>query len=369
VYPGPKCLCGKAVQRMVNPKRQKSEDALLAIDAMAVELMQGKCPVMVEPGLIPMHARGYLLRQAHPNFVHLLRESTGLLNQVIGGEALALLNVRGHTVERLLGRLGDGLHLINPRQNIAFVYTVFGGWPGLKEEVDLRAQDVEAYEASGQHVPKRIRVGKDTKSDLIRRFNNLDDRELKERRRSARDFIQAALKANRCLTRTELFRMRGGKTHYLFALYMDEAWFLKALPRIVLTAPRKREVSVRAAFPGLKPTGKDADFAERIYEVCDALLETNPLKRITRACLLNNSRNESIKGWAEKSPSVREALEACVDSDEEFIERRLGYVCEKVAEISILHPYALKSSYRGLSNLQIIQRIKRALTWLKKHLG
>ncbi|MEC5407646.1 TniQ family protein [Paraburkholderia sp. MPAMCS5] len=367
IYPAKKCACGKALRRFAAPKRQKTQDALLAIDLMAVDLMQGTCPVTIEPGLIPQHARSYLLRQGQPARVHLRKEARSWLTDALGEEGLGLLNVRDNTVERLLGKLEDGQYLINPRQNIAFVYTVFGDWDGLKKEVDLRLTDIDAYEASCRYSPARRRSGKDTKADYIRRFNNLDENERKARRTEARQFIREALKRKPSLTRNQLATLPGGRLLYDFALHMDTAWLEKAIPRRTPERHQRKKVKARVAFPLAVSSTSENELADRIYETRDHLVQFKALERITRARLLNNSTNESIPGWAERTRSVRDALEACVDTEESYLERRVGYVCKKVAEVSIHHPYGSTSTYQGLSVHKLTSRIRDAMKWLRKN--
>jgi len=366
-HPGKKCVCGKSLQRVFAPKRQKTEDALLAIDTMAVELLQGKCPVTIEPGLIPQHSRGYLLRQGQPNRVHLREEAAAWLDHAVGEEGMKLLNVRTNTIARLLGALDNGQFLINPRQNIAFVYTIFGGWDGLKVEVDLRRADVEAYEASCRHVPARIRPRKDANADYIRRFNDFGQKEFKAYRSAARQFIQQALKLNPSLTREQLARLPNGRLRYEFARNMDAAWLAKAIPTRTPETRRKQTTAARVAFSLARSSGEDTEVADRIYAVRNHLIAVKPLKRITRACLLNNSRNESTPGWAEKTLSVRDALKACVDSEETYFQRRIEYICEKVAEVSNRHAYGIKSTYEGLSVHKLTSRFREAMRWLRKN--
>ncbi|MDR5855706.1 hypothetical protein P9239_19335 [Caballeronia sp. LZ062] len=365
--PAKRCLCGKALQRIVKPRRQKSEDALLAIDSMAVDLLQGKCVAAIEPGLIPMHARGYMQRTVLPERVHVRKETTALLDNAIGSEGLQLLNIGGSTVSRLLGELHDGQYLINPRQNTAFAYAVFGDWQGLKEEVDLRRNDVEAYLASSTYVPKRVReVESGRTGEISKRLDLLNDEQLAVRRQEARAFIEKVLAEHPSITRRKLIKMKGGKRHFYFAFYKDSDWFSRVMPART-PSQRKALAALQLSKQAHEPSKEEIQMANRIYARCDQLLRTKPLERITRARLLNNTRNESVKGWAEKSPTVREALDVCVDSPEEYTERRIGYVCEKVREISLFHPYGSKNSYRGLSERHVKFRLNKAMKWLRKH--
>jgi hypothetical protein len=367
--PRVRCLCGKALRRIAVPKRQSTETTLLEIDTMAVELMQGRCPIALEPGTIPELVRGHMLRHEPSAKFRILKEVTKRLEDALDATVIESLNIGEGTILRLLGRAEDGTLLINPRQNIALAYAIFGGWDGLRSEADLRKSDVESYENACRYVAKRIRsVEPHRKSEVLSRFERLDDGARKKKRCETRKFIRDALAQNSHLSRRQLYDMPGGRRHWRFALFADSDWFEKMIPSDPATRRARVAQSSDVVPKYMKLSEEEATrISESIYELCNLLVELYPLKRITRTRLLNNTKNESIKGWADGNPIVKEALDACIDSDDDYVNRRIAYICEKVREICITHPYGFSSTYVDLTEQQVKRRIERAMTWLRKN--
>jgi hypothetical protein len=368
LYPGKRCLCGKALRRIVSPKNQKTEDALLAIDTMAVELMQGRSPIIVEPGLATAHGKGFMLRQGRPSLVHLRKESTALLDEAIGREGIELLGISKNTIERFLGRPAETEYLTSPYKNIAFIYAIFGSWDGLKREVDLRNRDIGAYEQACLYIPKRIRHTTCIRKDeYINRYSELPKKDLDKLRKAARAFIRAALEANPELGRGDLKTMPGGKRHYFVALYADTVWFERTLHSNARTRREHRERLRDSAQADAGPSILEIQLEKHVYRQCEVLLEIVPPVKMTRARLLNNSNNESIPGWVEQFPLVEQALKTCVESAEEYQLRRAAYVCKQVSEISKVHPYGFQSAYQNLPLKELKGLIWRAMEWLRKN--
>ncbi|WP_143749382.1 hypothetical protein [Caballeronia arvi] len=341
----------------------------MSIDSMATELMQGKCPIVLEPGTIPELVRGHLLRHEPSVKFRIRKELTKRLEDALDRQSMRWLNIDEGTILRLLGRAEDGTRLINPRQNVAIVYAIFGGWDGLRHEAELRKSDVASYEEACRYVPKRIRsVEPHHKSEVISRIERMDDGAREKQRRETRKFIRNALAQNPNLSRRQLYDMPGGRRHWRFALFEDSDWLEEVIPSDPITRRALAAQRSSCAPKEENPSNEEEiRVSESIYDICLRLIEIYPLRRITRARLLNNTKNESLKGWAERSIVVQEALDACVDSDDEYLNRRLAHICERVSEICITHPYGFRSTYCGLTEQQLKGRINRAMTWLKKN--
>lgn len=362
-HPGEKCLCGGPLRSIAAIRNRKSIEAAVAIAQMAEDVLEGRIDTSALADNTGPVLRAQVRRIAQMldsrNYCQVARERLELR---LGTELTSALGFTALTFKRATGHTTTAGPLRNPIQNIASIWSLFGGWSDFLSEVIARKANPERYDASTRKPPKRVRVLPDNKFERWRRhFKKMDVIELKHFRETCRSTILAAKTLNPGFMRSEIRNVPDGQKLTFFATHYDQRWLDRNLPS------QARKQSLPKVID--RKHRQDMKRRELVRQRYADTIRDNPERRITRAFLLSETGNESAYKRGTGTPELESALDQCVDTYDSWIERRIQFVTLLARQVDEESKWAARETFEGLSKDRLSRRLSEAKAWIDENKG
>ncbi|MGT2458976.1 hypothetical protein ACU4GI_39975 [Cupriavidus basilensis] len=285
----------------------------------------------------------------------------GRLESRLGTEFTSAIGFKTLTFERATGHhLTSEGPLRSPIQNIASVWSLFGGWPNFLSEVEARKANPERYDANTWTPPKRIRARPDNKYERWRRqFEQLDAVELKRYRKDCRAAILAAKALNAGFMRGDIRYLPDGQKLTFFATHYDQQWLDRHLPN-QQGRPTLLKVIERKHIQDVK---KRNDVLQRYEDT----IRDNPERFISRAFLLSETGNESAYKRGTGTPELESTLDQCVDTFDSWSKRQIELVTSMARTVGKKSKWAARTTFEGLSERNFSTKLSRAKAWIERN--
>lgn len=360
--PMEKCLCGKPLRKVASFRSNVSVRAAIEIARMADEVLKGHVDTTgfaEHTGPVIKAALWRQLQKWHPGHGKL---AVSHIRRALGSELCVALELRQRTLTRMSGRQMCRGPLRNPIENIAAIWSYFGGWAQFMQEVRLRKSNPQKYDATGRPQVKRVRSRPDD-YDRARRaamFESMSDYERERFRQVTRRTLLAIRASNLNFKRSDVQRLPCGERYYYFALRHDAAWFDRFFP---VRGAALIDGAVRNTT-----AEEDSKTARRVLKRYRKTLREKPETFISRAFLLDNTVSEAVGRTKRTPPSRLEAmLEACVDDLDSWTKRQVKNITTAVRRIDKTCRWADAKSFEAPKRRGVRYRLNEAKKWLHEH--
>jgi hypothetical protein len=360
-YPREQCPRGGALQPIGVVTNHDSIEAAVAIAKMAQDILEGRVDTSafaVNAGPV-LRAKVRRIAQAldRRDYHHVAREH---LEFRLGTELTPLLGFANHTFIRVTGHRTSEGPLSNPVQNIAAIWSLFGGWQDFLDEVNARKVNQKRYDLEARTPPKRVRLNPDNKLERWRRhFELFGVVEMKRFRENCRLAILAEKALSPTFTRDKIRHLPDGQKLTYFATHYDQQWLDKNLP----SQSRKRGLPSVVARKQIREARK----REMVLRRYEDTVRHDPERRITRAFLLSETGGESAYKRGMGSPELESLLDRCADDFETWSKRQVELVTSLARKVDEKSKWAASETYEGFSGNAFSDRLRRAKTWIEKN--
>jgi len=278
----------------------------------------------------------------------------------LGTELPPLLGFATYTFIRVTGHTTSDGPLSNPVQNIAAIWSLFGGWHDFLNEVNARKANPEHYDVSAHTPPKRVRLKPNNRIERWEReLEELDAIELGRYREHCRSAILAAKAVTPSFTRNKIRSLLGGQKLAFFATHYDQHWLDENLPK----------QTGKPALPMLiaRKQREETRKRELVRQRYEDTIRHYPERRITRAFLLSETGGESAYKRGMGSSELESTLDQCADDFNTWSKRQIGLVTSLAREVDEKSKWASSDTYKGLSERAFSDHLYRAKAWIEKN--
>jgi hypothetical protein len=360
-HPREQCPGGGALQPIGVVTNHDSLEAAVAIAKMAEDILKGCIDTSAFADNTGPVLRAKVRRVAQAldrrDYHHVAREH---LEFRLGTELTPLLGFATHTFVRATGHPTSEGPLSNPVQNIAAIWSLFGGWHNFLDEVNARKVNPKRYDLESQTPPKRVRLNPDNKFERWRRqFEQFGAIEMKRYRQHCRSAILAEKALLPTFTRNRIRDLPDGQKLAFFATHYDQQWLDKNLPA----------QTGKPALPSVvaREQRREARKRELVLRRYEDTIRHDPGRRITRAFLLSETGGESAYKRGMGTPELELLLDQCADDFETWSKRQIELVTSLARKVDEKSKWAASETYQGFSGNAFSDRLRRAKTWMEKN--
>lgn len=353
--PKSECVCGGPLTPVAKLNSVELK-ASTAIARMSDQILRGTAGADITSLSITQALSHYFGKgdAAHRRLIEAVNDS-------LGTRMMAALGIGDRTVRRLLGRRDPG-PIRNPIQNIAALYSTFGGLDKFSAELSAAMQRKEADLASEARLDPKVRErGKNRrlKGKKYRDWiDQLPDKDLGDLRDSSRRWLLNIMVKIPGISRTALRPQPGSYPALRFLLHIDNDWFDDLLP------PSQ---SHRRASTELALLNEIARLTEKIKSRYETSLKLQPWRRITKTFLLAGAPSETRSTKAIESDVVRASLSAYTESPATYRKRLIDMVCSAFRYRASSHTLGDARTYEGIKDRACRRRLREARIWLHQN--
>jgi len=362
-FPRERCSKGGPLWPTGTIQNRDSVEAAVAIARMADDVLKGRINTLslAENTGPVLRAKIRCIAQKldRRDYCQLAREH---LESRLGTELSSSLGFKALTFERATGHTATEKPVRNPIQNIASIWSLFGGWPDFLSEVKSRKVDPERYDASTRIPPKRIRARPDNKYERWHsQFKQFDAIELKRYREDCRSTILAARALNPQFIRSEICNFPNGQKLAFFVTYYDQRWLDHNFP-----SQQRRTASPKMIT---RKHSQDIEKRRLVSQRYEDTIRINPERFITRAFLLSETGNESAYKRGTGTSELESTLDRCADTSDTWRKRQIEFVMSLAREVDAESKWATSKTFEGLSKDTLYRRLRKAKAWIEKNKG
>ncbi|RKE25182.1 TniQ protein [Paraburkholderia sp. BL23I1N1] len=360
-HPRHQCPRGDELRALGRMTNHDSVEAAVAIAQMAQEVLEGHIDTSAlaeNTGPILRRKIRHIAHTSDRRDYHQVAQEN--LEWRLGAELTPLLGFAGHTFVRVTGHEASDGPLINPVQNIAAIWSLFGGWHDFLNEVNAREVSPKEYDAQARIPPKYVRRTPDKKIERWRRnFEQLDAVEMEHYREQCRSAILAGKTLTPTFTRNSIIDLPDGQKLAFFAFHYDRNWFDENLP----------SQSRKSALPKVvaRKQTLEAKKMELVRQRYEDTIRHDPRRRISRAFLLSETGSESAYKRGTGTPELESLLDQCADKYETWRDRQIELHTSLAKKVDKDSKWATRKTYEGRSKNAFSKRICRAREWIEKN--
>lgn len=357
--PNSRCACGAELVAVRSLGTEEEKKAEVGIACLAGEMLSSRPFQDLNHEQILAAISNRAKKYGHGGPRGVIRVRT-ILEQRIGQQTLNAHQFRTSAENFHMALLGRKLPR-NATQNIIMIYGLFDNLADFIESAQHNARgitDPTVYcDGSGQVKKRRLgRLG------LYGKWGRMPHEELEQVRARARRKALHVKRANPGINRTNFSKTsREAAVAYLFLVRFDGRWLDETFPRHLPAFRISDDVKSRHSRT-------DVSLANHIYARRAELMRASILGRVTRRRLLQGHEMESVGRYRlARFKNANSALDACVESSQEWQIRQTVLLLKRARSISPEAPFDFDSTLPNLSIAQLKNLQRRICRWLARH--